>query len=137
MAILEFENYVVNTMSYSKNENFDRQNSEINLKPAISADFNKKDDIINVKLTVLIGSLEDKKKPFRIECEVIGKFKYNTDKNDTEISEESIIKNNTVAILYPYIRQLVSSLTQQSNEYPSYILPTINVAKALEKEDQK
>lgn len=74
--------------------------------------------------------------PFKIECEVVGEFKYNADKNDTKISEEAIIKNNTVAILYPYIRQLISSLTQQSNEYPSYILPTINVGKVLDKNDQ-
>lgn len=136
MAILEFKNYIVNNISYIKNKNFDRQTREINLRPVISADFNRKDDIIYVKLTVLIGSLEDKKIPFKVECEVTGKFKYNADKNDTKISEESIVKNNTVAILYPYIRQLISSLTQQSNEYPSYILPTINVAKMLNKKDQ-
>ncbi|MEK2461710.1 protein-export chaperone SecB [Lactobacillus gasseri] len=136
MAILEFKNYIVNNMSYIKNKNFDRQANEINLKPIISADFNRKDDTIDVKLTVLIGSLEDKNMPFKIECEVVGEFKYNADKNDTKISEEAIIKNNTVAILYPYIRQLISSLTQQSNEYPSYILPTINVGKVLDKNDQ-
>ncbi|MFY0930570.1 protein-export chaperone SecB [Lactobacillus paragasseri] len=136
MAILEFKNYIVNNMSYIKNKNFDRQDNEINLKPIISADFNRKDDTIDVKLTVLIGSLEDKKMPFKIECEVVGEFKYNADKNDTKISEEAIIKNNTVAILYPYIRQLISSLTQQSNEYPSYILPTINVTKVLKEKDK-
>lgn len=136
MAVLEFKNYIVNNMSYIKNKNFDRKTREINLKPVISADFNRKADIIYVKLTVLIGSLDDKKIPFKVECEVTGKFKYNADKNDTKISEEAIVKNNTVAILYPYIRQLISSLTQQSNEYPSYILPTINVAKMLNKKDQ-
>lgn len=43
MAILEFKNYIVNNMSYIKNKNFDRQANEINLKPIISADFNRKD----------------------------------------------------------------------------------------------
>lgn len=136
MVVLEFKNYIVNNMSYIKNKDFDRKMRKINLKPIISADFNRKDNIIYVKLTVLIGSLDDKKIPFKVECEVTGKFKYNADKNDTKISEEAIVKNNTVAILYPYIRQLISSLTQQSNEYPSYILPTINVAKMLNKKDQ-
>nr|WP_278415790.1 protein-export chaperone SecB [Lactobacillus taiwanensis] len=48
----------------------------------------------------------------------------------------NFVKKTTVAILYPYIRQLISSLTQESNEYPSYILPTINVAKMLNKTDR-
>lgn len=49
MAILEFKNYIVNNISYIKNKNFDRQTREINLRPVISADFNRKDDIIYVR----------------------------------------------------------------------------------------
>ncbi|GBG04427.1 protein-export chaperone SecB [Lactobacillus rodentium] len=137
MAALEFKNYIVNDVSYIKNKYFDNSEKRINLRPVFNADFKIDKNNIQVKLNVLVGSLEDKKVPFKVECEIIGEFIYDEDQNDTEISKETIIKNNTVAILYPYVRQLIASITQQSNEYPTYILPTINVARVLEKQNKK
>lgn len=103
----------------------------------MNADFDINKEDIRVKLNILVGLLEDIKVPFKVECEITGMFIYDEEENDTEIPKETIIKNNTVAILYPYVRHLISSLTQQSNEYSAYILPTINVAKVLEKQNKK
>ena len=136
MAVLKFENYIVNDISYIKNKDFKDMTKNIDLNPILNADFNINKDDIRVKLNILVGSLDDVKVPFKVECEVTGMFRYDEEENDTEIPKETIIKNNTVAILYPYVRQLIASITQQSNEYPAYILPTINVAKTLEEQNK-
>ena len=58
------------------------------------------------------------------ECE-------NCEENDIEE-----FKPNAVAILYPYARALVTSITANANTNPM-ILPTINTNKLLNKENDK
>ncbi|MCI1632814.1 MAG: protein-export chaperone SecB [Liquorilactobacillus nagelii] len=48
-----------------------------------------------------------------------------------------MVRNNAVAILYPYARAIVATLTTTSNEFPGYNMPTINVNKVLAQQDEK
>ena len=70
---------------------------------------------------------EDKTKyPFSMEMEVVGFFSI------SNVSEEQIenFKPNAVAILFPYVRALISSYTANANVTP-LILPPINVNQLL------
>jgi preprotein translocase subunit SecB len=53
-------------------------------------------------------------------------FIYEAEDNDTNL-EESIIKTNTVAIMFPFIRSQVTLLTTQPNMTP-IVLPPINIS---------
>ena len=46
------------------------------------------------------------------------------------------IKTNAVAIVYPFLRSLVATITSNAN-IPPYILPVFNIVAYFEKEDKK
>lgn len=135
MPILEFQNYVVDDMKYTKNKNFKSKKDDIDLKPKVNVKFEVDDSEISVSLNVIVGSVHDDNMPFEAECSVTGQFIYHPETNTTGINVKDLLENNAVAILYPYVRTLISQLTQSSNEYPTYILPTINVAEMLKKQN--
>lgn len=68
--------------------------------------------------------------PLRIVVEIAGVFKAAENKPwDTKW------ESNAVAIMYPYVRAIIGSLTSQSGRV-AIILPTVNVAAMFEKETQ-
>ena len=42
-----------------------------------------------------------------------------------------IFKTNAIAILFPYLRSIVSELTGKSNRFPSYNMPVRNIAHEI------
>ena len=85
-----------------------------------------------VELEIKVFDKPDKAYPFRLNVEMVGFFECeNCEENDIEE-----FKPNAVAILYPYARALVTSITANANTNPM-ILPTINTNKLLNKENDK
>lgn len=137
MAVLEFTGYRVNNMKYIRNKNFNKKTESIKMSPEISSNFNVKDDNkIIVSLAVTVGSTEQNSVPFQAECSVSGTFIYKVEEDETKVGLDKLIRNNAVAILYPYVRMIISNLTMNSNEYPNYNLPTINVGKLLQDQNK-
>lgn len=137
IPILEFRNYVVDDMRYTKNKNFRSKKDDIDLKPKINVKFEVDDSEIKVFLDIIIGSLDSQDVPFEAACTIVGDFVYHAEANTTRVNVKDLLENNAVAILYPYARNLISQLTQNSNEYPGYVLPTINVAELLKKQNNE
>lgn len=136
MPILEFRNYVVDDMNYTKNKDFKSAKDDIDLKPKVDVKFEVGDSEIAVSLNVIVGSLDNNDMPFEAGCSITGQFIYHPTANTMGVNVKELLENNAVAILYPYARTLISQLTQNSNEYPSYVLPTIDVAEMLKKQSQ-
>lgn len=73
--------------------------------------------------------------PLFIKVRVKGLFSIKSDKD--EISEEMVnqlYKKNSLAILFPYLRSLVTDLSSKGSEMP-IILPTINIVSLIESEN--
>lgn len=134
MAVIEFLGYNVLEASYKRNSNFDLEQSEpfIN-NPELDASIKVENDNAEVILSIKLGSLEEIEVPFRVEVLVKGHFKFNSKEDEFNLGFEHFLKVNAVAILYPYIRALISNYINMSNEFPGYNLPTINVSQALSK----
>ncbi|ECR3484335.1 hypothetical protein HB897_06985 [Listeria seeligeri] len=133
MAAITFEDYFIEEAKYSRNKHFNPDTTEINLGTEFSAKINASNKEALVALNVVVGSLEDDNQPFFIEASIKGIFTFEDDEAQG-ISFDSYLKNNSVAILYPYIRSLVSDLTSRSNQFPAFYLPVINIAMYLEKD---
>ncbi|WP_204122487.1 protein-export chaperone SecB [Lacticaseibacillus mingshuiensis] len=131
MSVLDFKGYTVTQMAYSKNAAFDQVNRQISLNPKLSEKHIIEDSSATINLRVVAGSDEGDKLPFSVSCEVQGKFIYNFEEDENNLGAEVFVRNNGVAILYPYVRAIIGNLTAFSNEFPGFFLPTINVAKAL------
>lgn len=136
MAGLSFENYSVEKMTYHKNSNFRlAEEGGIDLDPLYDIVINKTKEEAIVDLNFSVGSQTDEISPFFIEVKIRGAFIYNSEEAEKE-PFINFLKTNAVAILFPYLRHIVSNLTSTTNEFPTFILPVMNLVKYIEEEDR-
>ncbi|HJG39012.1 protein-export chaperone SecB [Lactobacillus amylovorus] len=128
MAVISFENYRVLELSYKRKTDIKKTNT-INLKPKILNKINI--DNSQKRATVRLGVVIDEEVPFKLKVEIEGTFLYDVKEDPNKIGFKNLLNTNAVAILYPYLRSLVSSLTGMSNEFAQLILPTVNIAQML------
>lgn len=127
---LIFKKYIVDEVKFNYNEKF------IDKTAKIDFDIDKEVTYISekemqVRLIVYLFRDTEKEYPFKMKVAIRGFFEI--ENNNENINFEP----NAIAILYPYIRSIVSTYTSSANVMP-LILPVINVNKMLqdkEKED--
>ncbi|AQQ54187.1 protein-export chaperone SecB [Planococcus lenghuensis] len=134
MTGIVFEDYIVPKFSYEKNFKFDTESKKINISPDFSCEIIEMNERAEVRLVGKIGSLEEVDAPFFVHIEVVGFFEYQ-EKESNGIPFENYLTTNAVAILFPYVRSLISDITSRSNEFPSLTMPVINVAKFMLEKD--
>lgn len=135
-TVLSFEGFFVDRFSFERNNNFDFDIEEsIELSQSIHKEIVELEHNHYLVKLVYESGREDKDKngnpPFVIEIEVAGKFKLISDDTDANI----IINQNAVAILFPYLRALLTTLTANAN-VPPLILPAVNIARMLEEQEE-
>jgi len=129
MAGLIFDDYIVDEMIYKNNSKFNiEEHDQIDMNVRFAAKINIHDDIAVVSLKSYAE--ESDNKPYSFLIRIVGFFKYN-EKEADDIEFEEFLKTNAIAILFPYLRGLVSELTNRSNFYPSYTIPVMNITKLL------
>ena len=135
-SVLEFKNYIVKNIDLKLNEDFDNEGE------AISLDLNVGRQIEYIAipegtkiLTGLNIKIFDKAKennyPYELEVSIVGEF---FTKNTNEAEVKLFAELNSVTILFPYLRALVSTITTNAN-LPTLVLPAINVNKLIGNND--
>lgn len=120
---LRFLNYVVDSVKFRNNSDFEGEEIALEFKPSV--EFNIDGNDLLVLLTVDV--FEDAEKndyPFEMSVSVVGYFKLIADENIEKY------KANAVAVLFPYVRSIISTYTAAANVNP-LILPTVNINKML------
>lgn len=130
ISSLRFINYIVNNVKFKSNKiqddkkvwklNFDIMNST-----KVNKERNKME--IMLKLNVFKGQEES---PFNMEVEVSGFFELEGEDNIARYEA------NAIAIMYPYLRAIVSTYTASANIAP-VILPAINVNAMLKRKKEE
>ena len=131
-SCLTLQNYIVKTMNFSINDEFNmEQEQEINIQPKFSRTVNKIDS--NSAEVILGFEVEkDVNIPFSMKIDVCGYFHL----NDWENPDNSVLMvENTIAILFPYLRALISILTANAN-IPPYLIPVMNITALFSKKDE-
>lgn len=116
---LNFKNFGIEKMIYTNDYKNQIKNNK--LKPNLECNVlqSKEDESrFNVRLNIEIGDQEFKVYDFFVNVSIIGEFETN--------EVDSNLVPNAIAILFPYLRSLVSDLTSKGNKKP-IILPPINV----------
>lgn len=139
MATIQFKDYYVDEMKYQKNPNFEIDETEkYDIQPNFSATVAIKENLGMVLLDCVMGDFENISSPYELSVSIKGFFDYKiaeiTANESTEFSE--LLTTNAIAILYPYLRSLVTDLTMKANEFPPYILPVMNFVEVLKSEDK-
>lgn len=125
---LKFVNYMVDSVEFHNNPAFEAD--EVSIKFDIRPEYIEEDhDMMLIAEVDVFPDAAANNYPFELFIRMIGYFKV---EGSDEIDR---FRKNALAIMYPYIRSLVTGYTSNSNVAP-LILPVINV-NAMFGNDQK
>lgn len=131
-AVFQLVDYHVIETLYKFNPFFD-EDEETGLTPKFSFSSKKNQDdpsIIAVELGITIGDYELATQAIFVSAKILGIFRVVSNLEEDE--KNKYVRVNAVALLYPYLRALVSDLTSKGSEAP-IILPTMNISQMMEK----
>lgn len=132
-SALQFMGYEVNQIVYRKT-NHAIEADEIRISPQFKKSVQELGaNLYDVSLGILIQGSEEQPLPFEIGVELTGHF-FLVD--EEEPLRTQVINQNTVAILFPFLRSTVASVSMAANVSP-VILPIINLAGAFEEKEQE
>lgn len=125
---LTFEKYIVNQIIFKSNNEYIKPENGTAIKMEIIPEIEiKENNKMNVTLFCnIFENAEKNNYPFEMSISITGFFSTEGEKT------ESFVKN-AIAILFPYIRAIVSTYTASANVSP-LILPAINVNKLIEEQ---
>ncbi|HRY78505.1 MAG TPA: protein-export chaperone SecB [Candidatus Izemoplasmatales bacterium] len=133
--VLKLNHYSVEKIDFHLNKNFNpKATPTISLNPDFRRNIRKIDENkALVELTVIIQTKEVQL-PFYLEVTIGGLFTL----EHWEESENTLnlMKNQTIAILFPLIRSLVTVVTANSN-IPPLMLPLLDVAALFEESEKR
>ena len=125
---LKFNNYVVDTIEFKTNFDFSGKDKDIDFDTDSDCTFEDDNFIISLDLTVF-PKAEENDYPFTMRVKIVGLFE--VDKEIDTDTRKDFAERNSIAILFPYLRALVSVYSSNAN-IGNLILPPINVVKYLE-----
>lgn len=129
---LIFKDYIVTEMYMKTNLKFKKENKkEVSIKQDFSAEIvYDMNDVSFVQLNLEIENEKDES-PFDLSVSIVGFFELNSDGYNEE-RYISLLKVNAVAILYPYLRSVVTDITSKANAFNPLILPPMNFSSMLQ-----
>lgn len=132
-SVLRFDKYIVKSISFQANEKCYCMENQVEL----DFDFDIRSSIEENKLVIELSSIifpdaVTQNYPFEMEVVLKGFFSIDSADNNVDIS---FFKTNAVAILFPYLRAIVSSYTANANIAP-VILPAMNINEYIRKKYQ-
>ena len=121
---LKFVNYIVNEVQFNYNKNQkDEKNWKLTFNFKNTTKINKEKNRMEISLsTEIFKGIENA--PFNMSVEIVGFFEL---EGDDDISH---YEANAIAIMYPYLRAIISTYTSSANVMP-VILPAININAVL------
>lgn len=132
LSELIFEQYLVEKIEFLLNKDFELiEDIQLDLDFDREIDIDLEDGEATIKLECKVfKNYKDDNKPFYLEVVIIGFFKFKGDLSESKI--ENLLEINGTAILFPYLRSLISTITINSG-LPALTIPLINIVKMLEK----
>lgn len=119
---MKFINYFIENIEFKSNLKFEE--GEVSIDFDVSPEFLQGDDEQDLIVILNVSIFKDAVQhnyPFEMNIRLVGYFKVIDENNDVDK-----FKPNAVAIMYPYIRSIVTNYTANANVNP-LILPVINI----------
>lgn len=130
---LRFKNYIVESIDFKSNFNFSGEEKSIEFDLENDYEFEDNNFILTLEMEIFPDA-EKNDYPFSMRVRIIGLFEVESEL--TEKEKIDFAEKNAIAILFPYIRSLISVYTSNAN-IGTTILPPINVVKYLENKKKK
>ena len=135
-SVFRFDGYVVKNMMFMLNDecNGHEFNIDFDMDHEMKSSIKENNYIGN--LSVDVSVFKDAKKnnyPFELNITVEGRFSAMVDGDKCSFMKR--MEQNGLAILFPYIRSIVSDASKMANMTP-LLLPSINIVKFLKKKEK-
>ncbi len=129
---MKFVNYIVDYIEFKNNLNFTEEDITIDFDifPEFLECEDQQDLIVSLEVRIFEDAVQHNY-PFEMKIRLVGYFRIEGD--DREIDK---FKPNAIAIMYPYIRSIVTNYTANANVNP-LILPVINVNSLIKNRNNK
>lgn len=125
-SVLQFHNYQVEELMFRKTP-VSAEQHEFELNPHLEHKMVEAgDDRYEIHLSIEIASTEEKPMPFELKVSLVGYFTFCDENNEIpKRAKNAILRENTVSILFPFLRSTVASVTTSAN-IPTLVLPIMN-----------
>lgn len=124
--------YVPKLVCKQKSANQSLDNKKVEFSQNISSNMKIKDDLVNLTLDYATNE----NKYIDVKVTIIGIFKLKFEDGETLSSDDkdkiNAIKSTALSVLFPYLRQTITSLTQLNGDLNPVIIPMYNISKLLE-----
>jgi preprotein translocase subunit SecB len=137
-SVLEFENYYVDEFIFNKNKNFEKeqgQKIDVDLNFEFETDRNQDKFKRIVTCYIFDENYIEKNKPFYIKVKMYGVFSLSNYDENNKMHKE-LIEKNTLAILFPYIRSIISHMTLEMQVGPVQ-MPPMNINTFFDKKNKE
>jgi len=136
-SVISFLNYIIKDLTFSANPNFkpiDDSTIELGLSLSHSAEIDFDTHSAAIGLGCKVSKGPEGNQPFNMAVELVGFFSFNALLEKEQATR--LLRINTTAILFPYLRAIVSTITSLSG-FGGVILPIFNVQKMFDTEEEK
>lgn len=120
---LTFCDYKINEILFEANNDFEPKMVNLLLNVEKNIEY-VESNTMNVNIIISVFE-KSKEYPFYLRINLTGMFIINPSENNINYEK------NAIAILFPYIRSIITNITSQANVQP-LILPPININKLIE-----
>ena len=133
-SALQFIGYDVNQFQF-KRTGVSIENNEFQITPQFKKNITEVGvNVYDVSLELLITGSEEQPLPFELYVNMTGHFNLICEESMPDPLRYQLVNKNTIAILFPFLRSTVASITLASNISP-VVLPIINLSDAFDDKD--
>lgn len=131
-STLQFLHYDVNKIQFINNPDYETQEVEVDLE--FDSAIERSEEYIAQKISIEVfpNGIENGM-PFQLQIDLTGHFRL---VDGAEHLETKNLEINTLSILFPYVRSLVTTITANAN-VPALVLPPLNIVKTLEEKNKQ
>lgn len=130
---LKFNGYKINSMKLELLEK-NKEKNDIIISPMFKRGIEDcGNDRYKVQLSLSIKSTEENPLPFDLSVIMTGDFELCMKEENNKL-KNALLNDNTVAIMFPFLRSTIATLTTMANIEP-LVLPVVNVTKVFNNED--
>ncbi len=134
-SFLTFHNYFIDELIFKRNLSYQKEIDADVVKGNFNIEYHSTDEKNKLKVSVTTqlfdDSFSEEKNPFFLYLTVSGLFEFSQDEKVGKKLADKVLKANSIAILYPYIRSIITNITASAN-IPPVIMPPINTYKLID-----
>ena len=132
VAKIQFIGYKIEKINFKSNNEYLDSDQPLGLEVDFDADISviSEENAAGVSLECIVNKeYLTSNKPFYLRIVILGSFTYETNMDGKEL--ENLLTINALAIIFPYLRAAISTITVNCGGIPPIVLPTFNIAEFI------